>query len=68
MWFIVGRVEPQTLWIYPNGVGPIVFDQVLHSRFQDLIRRTFAQREHMLGRINSFLVDTASFHTNGIYG
>ena len=67
MWFIVGRVEPQTLWIYPNGVGPIVFGQVLHSLFHDLIRRTFAQRGHTLGCINFFLVDTAAFHTNGIY-
>ena len=36
--------------------------------FQDLIRRTFAQREHLLGHIIFFLVDTAAFHTNGIYG
>ena len=52
MWFIVGRVEPQTLGI---------------PCFQDLIRRTFAQREHVLGRINFFLVDTVVFHTNDIY-
>ena len=42
MRFVVGRVELQTLGIYPNGVCLIVFDQVLHSLFQDLARRAFA--------------------------
>ena len=67
MRFVIGRVEPQTLGINPNDMGPVMFDQMLHSMFQDLIRRPLAQREHMLGRVNLFLVDTATFYANGIY-
>lgn len=48
-------------------MGPVMFDQMLHSMFQDLIRRPLAQREHMLGRVNLFLVDTPAFYADGIY-
>lgn len=66
MWLVAGRVEPCIFGIDPNSMRPVMFEQILHSLFQDLIRNALAERERIFGSMDLFLIDTTAFNANGV--
>lgn len=64
---IVGRIEPQSLGIYPNDMCSIVLDQVRHALLENLVRRLLRERKDVFSGIMFLLIEPTAFHTDSVH-